>query len=65
MWISALSHLITDTLSPQNFLVLIACISPLDIDTTMTLNSLQFASRVGNIKCNPEAGQVIKPVGTF
>lgn len=58
---SALTSILKDTLSPQNFLVLIACISPLDADITMTMNSLSFASRVGSIKSNPEAGQVIKP----
>lgn len=57
---SALTAILKDTLSPQNFVVLIACISPLDVDATMTVNSLQFASRVGSIKGIPEAGLLIK-----
>lgn len=57
---SALTTVLKDTLSPQNYVVLIACISPLETDASMTVNSLQFASRVRSIKGNPEAGLLIK-----
>lgn len=57
-----LSFVLTDSLSLQNFIVLIACVSPLSADANRSVKSLQFASRVGNMKINPEAGILIKQV---
>ncbi|KAK3924315.1 Kinesin-like protein KIF27 [Frankliniella fusca] len=64
---SALTTVLKETLSPQNYVVLLACISPLERDLAMTVNTLQFASRVSSIKGNPEAGLLIKqrmPIST-
>ena len=60
--LTIVAFFVPDTLSLQNYIVLIACVSPLDSDKTTTVSSLQFATRVGKIKCNPEAGRVIKQV---
>ncbi|XP_056631790.1 kinesin-like protein Nod [Diorhabda sublineata] len=56
---SIITSLLQDSLNKQNFVSLIACVSPSIEDTTETLQTLEFAKRVGKILNRPEVNEVV------
>lgn len=56
---SIITSLLQDSLNKQNFVSLIACVSPLIEDTTETIQTLEFAKRVGKIQSRPEVNEVV------
>ncbi|CAH1113305.1 unnamed protein product [Psylliodes chrysocephalus] len=56
---SIITSILQDSLNKQNFVSLIACISPLADDFTETFQTLEFAHRVKKFKSKPEVNEVI------
>ncbi|CAH1285893.1 unnamed protein product [Diabrotica balteata] len=56
---SIITSILKDSLNKNNFVSLIACVSPLTEDTTETVQTLEFAQRVKRIRSRPEVNEVI------
>ncbi|XP_074028236.1 no distributive disjunction [Leptinotarsa decemlineata] len=56
---SIITSILQDSLNRQNFISLIACISPLTEDSTETLQTLDFAQRVKKMKNKPEVNEIV------
>ncbi|KAG5898069.1 hypothetical protein JTB14_001775 [Gonioctena quinquepunctata] len=56
---SVITSILQDSLNKQNFISLIACVSPLAEDSTETSQTLEFAQRVKKMKNKPEVNEVV------
>ncbi|XP_050517252.1 kinesin-like protein Nod [Diabrotica virgifera virgifera] len=56
---SVITSILKDSLNKNNFVSLIACVSPIAEDSTETVQTLEFAQRVKRIKSKPEVNEVI------
>ncbi|XP_060519953.1 kinesin-like protein Nod [Cylas formicarius] len=57
--LSIITSILQGSLNTENFVSLIACVSPNSDDIAETLQTLDFAQRVKKIKINPEVNQII------
>ncbi|CAH1979752.1 unnamed protein product [Acanthoscelides obtectus] len=56
---SIITSILQDSLNKNNFVSLIACVSNYQDDTTETIQTLEFASRVKKVKSRPEVNKVV------